>query len=177
MAYQALADLTRMTGAVDSSFMFSRNAISIYLEMNDTIGLSAAYRALSFAFDARNQTDSAHYYLKRSIALESALNQAGKAKSFQSTSFNEQIKLQDLEAEQLRTQSTTRTWTMISGIGVLILISGILYRNNRRQKKTRHILRRLTKNSNPHNPNSSNQKKWLPSANSLQALHMKFKTL
>jgi signal transduction histidine kinase len=140
MAYQALAELSRMTGAVDSSFMFSRNAISIYLEMNDTLGLSAAYRALSSAFDAQNQTDSAHYYLKRSIALESALNQAGKAKSFQSTSFNEQIKLQELEAEKLRTQSRTRTWTMISGIGVLLLISGILYRNNRRQKKDKaHI--------------------------------------
>ncbi|MEJ7674871.1 MAG: hypothetical protein WKF59_19785 [Chitinophagaceae bacterium] len=63
------------------------------------------------------------------------MNKAGKAKSFQSTSFNEQIKLQDLEAQQLRTQSRTRTWAMISGIGVLLLISGILYRNNRRQKK------------------------------------------
>jgi signal transduction histidine kinase len=135
MAYQALADLTRITGAVDSSFMFSEKAVSIYLEMNDTLGLSAAYRALSSAFDARNQTDSAYYYLKRSIALEAGLNKAGKAKSFQSISFNEQIKLQDLEAQQLRTQSRTRTWTMISGIGVLLLISGILYRNNRRQKK------------------------------------------
>jgi signal transduction histidine kinase len=135
MAYQALDDLTRITGAVDSSFMFSRKAISIYLEMNDTLGLTAAYRALSFAFDARNQTDSAYYYLKRSIGLEAGLNKAGKAKSFQSLSFNEQIKIQDLEAQQLRTQSRTRTWTMISGIGVLLLISGILYRNNRRQKK------------------------------------------
>ena len=135
MAYQALAELSRVKGPVDSSFMFSRKAISIYLEMNDTLGLSAAYRALSSAFDARNQTDSAYYYLKSSIALEAGLNKAGKAKSFQSISFNEQIKLQDLEAQQLRTQSRTRTWTMISGIGVLLLISGILYRDSRRQKR------------------------------------------
>jgi signal transduction histidine kinase len=135
MAYQSLADLSRKTGAVDSSFMFSRKAISIYLKMNDTLGLSAAYKALSYAFDATNQTDSAYYYLKRSIALESGLNYAGKAKSFQSISFNEQIKLQHLEAQQLRSQTRIRTWTMILGIGVLLLISGILYRNNKQQKK------------------------------------------
>ncbi|MEJ7674870.1 MAG: hypothetical protein WKF59_19780 [Chitinophagaceae bacterium] len=51
MAYQALADLTRMTGAIDSSFMFSRMPSAYTLEMNDTLGLSAAYRALSSAFD------------------------------------------------------------------------------------------------------------------------------
>src|SRR4029453_6719499 len=51
--------------------------------------------------------------------------------------FNEQFRLQELEAEQLRIKARIRTYSFISGIIVLLLITGLFYRNYRRQRKDR----------------------------------------
>ncbi len=135
MDYQALADLLARAGNNDSAFFYSRKALNIYLNINDTIGLIAAYSSLSSAFDKSLQTDSAHHYLKRSILLGNALNKSDRVNSFQLTGLNEQFILQELEAEQLRTRAKTRTYSFIAGIAMLLLISGIFYWNSRRQRK------------------------------------------
>jgi signal transduction histidine kinase len=140
MSYQAIADMSQNAGNVDSVFFFSRKALNTYLVINDTLGLIAAFSSLSYAFDASDQTDSAYYYLKKSIALKDALNKEGRIKSFQLTGFNEQFKLQELEAEQLRVKTKMRTYSFIAGTTVLLLISVIFYRNYRRQRKDKTII-------------------------------------
>jgi signal transduction histidine kinase len=135
MGYQALADISKNDGDVDSLFYFSRLALNVYLTINDTLGLIAAYSSLSSAFDAAHQTDSAYQYLKKAIALKDALNKEGRIMSFQLAGFNEQLKLEEQKAEQLRTISKIRTWSFIGGIAVLLFMSSIFYRNYRRQRK------------------------------------------
>jgi signal transduction histidine kinase len=49
--------------------------------------------------------------------------------------FNEQLKLEEQKAEQLRTITKIRTWSFVAGIAVLLFMSGIFYRNYRRQRK------------------------------------------
>src|SRR4029453_4525197 len=56
--------------------------------------------------------------------------------------FNEQFRLQELEAEQLRIKARIRTYSFISGITVLLLITGLFYRNYRRQRKDRVTIER-----------------------------------
>src|SRR5688572_12832928 len=114
MGYQVLADMARKAGNIDSVFFFSRKALNTYLVINDTLGLIAAYSSLSSAFDAAQQKDSAYYYLKESILIKDALNKEGRIKIFQLTGFNEQFRLQELEAEQLRIKARIRTYSFIS---------------------------------------------------------------
>lgn len=140
MGYQALANLAGINGNIDSVFYFSRKALKKYVTINDTLGLIAAYSSLSSAYDALQQTDSAHHYLKKSIVLKNALNKADRVNSFQLTGFNEQFKLQELEANQLRTKTKIRTYSFIAGATVLLLISGIFYRDYRRQRKDKTII-------------------------------------
>jgi two-component system NtrC family sensor kinase len=135
MGYQALADISKKEGNVDSALYFSRQALKIYQNINDTLGLIAAYSSLSSALDASHQTDSAYQYLKKAITLKDALNKEGRVKSFQLAGFNEQLKLEEQKAEQLRTITRIRTWSFVAGIAVLLFISGIFYRNYRRQRK------------------------------------------
>ena len=135
MAYLALADLERKTGAIDSSLIFAENAVNIYRFMNDSVGLADAYLAFSSAFDLINLTDSAYFYLKKGITLKTILNKEQHVNKFQTIGFDEQIRLQALEAKQMRTQSRTRTFALVSGIIVLLLIIFIFHRNNKRQKK------------------------------------------
>ncbi len=109
MAYIALSKLYRKTGIVDSSFQQLEKAL-------------ATYRII-------------YVHLKEGVALKTAHNREERVKVFQAAGFHEQIRLQSLEAEQIRTQSRTRTYSLLAGIAVLLAISGIIYRNHARQKK------------------------------------------
>ena len=135
MGYQALANLSKKAGNVDSALYFSRQALKVYQHINDTLGLIAAYSSLSSALDASYQMDSAYHYLKKAIILKDALNKEGRIKSFQLAGFNEQLKLEEQKAQQLRTITKIRTWSFIAGIAVLLFMSGFFYRNYRRQRK------------------------------------------
>jgi two-component system, NtrC family, sensor kinase len=135
MGNQALADIFKKEGNIDSAKNFSRQALHIYHNINDTLGLIAAYTSLSSALDASNETDTAYQYLKKAIILKDALNKEGRIKSFQLAGFNEQLKLEEQKAEQLRTITKIRTYTFVAGIAVLLFMSGIFYRNYRRQRK------------------------------------------
>jgi two-component system, NtrC family, sensor kinase len=140
MGFQALADISRKEGNVDSALIFSRQALKIYQHINDTVGLIAAYSSLSTALDDSHQTDSAYQYLKKTISLKEALNKEGRIKSFQLTGFNEQLKLEEQKAEQLRTITKIRTYSFVAGIAVLLFMSSIFYRNYRRQRKDKTII-------------------------------------
>jgi signal transduction histidine kinase len=140
MAYQALADMALKSKQIDSSFFYSRKALYIYNVINDTLGLIAANNSLSAAYDASKQTDSAYYYLKKTLDYKNGLNKEERVKVFQSIGLNEQIKVQELEAAQLRTQTKIRTYSFIGGIIVLLLFSTFFYRNYRRQRKDKAII-------------------------------------
>ena len=142
MGFQALADISRKEGNIDSALYFSREALKIYQDINDTLGLIAAYSSLSSALDASHQTDSAYQYLKKAIILKDALNKEGRVKSFQLAGFNEQLKLEEQKADQLRMITKIRTWSFVAGITVLLFMSGIFYRNYRRQRKDKTTIER-----------------------------------
>ena len=137
---QALANLSKKSGNVDSALYFSRQALKIYQLINDTSGLISAYSSLSSALDASHQMDSAYHYLKKAITLKELLNKEGRIKSFQLAGFNEQLKLEEQKAAQLRTISKIRTWSFVAGIAVLLFMSGFFYRNYRRQRKDKTII-------------------------------------
>jgi signal transduction histidine kinase len=135
MATQALADISKKEGLVDSAFYFSRQALKIYRSINDTLGLIFSNTSLSAAFDATHQIDSAYHYLKTAIALKEGLNKEGRIKSFQLAGLNEQMKLEEQRADQLRTINRITTYFFIAGIVVLLFIAGMFYKNYRRQRR------------------------------------------
>jgi signal transduction histidine kinase len=65
-----------------------------------------------------------------------------KLQEFQVAGFNEQLRLQELEKEKIQTQSKIRTYVMLAGIGVFMLIAFLLYRNNRNRKKANTLLQK-----------------------------------
>ncbi|MEO6218914.1 MAG: tetratricopeptide repeat protein, partial [Ginsengibacter sp.] len=134
MGYQALADISQTDGDINSLFYFSRQALKIYQTINDTLGLIGAYSSLSSAFDATPQIDSAYQNLKMAILLKDRLNKEGRIKSFQLAGFNEQLKLEEQKAKQLRTITKIRTYSFIAGIVVLLFMTGMFYRNYHRQR-------------------------------------------
>jgi len=59
---------------------------------------------------------------------------------FQSLSLKEQLRLQNLEKEKVLYQSRIRTYALLAGLGVFLIIAIILYRNNRQKHKANKVL-------------------------------------
>ena len=54
--------------------------------------------------------------------------------------FDEQLRLKKLEEDSIQTQNKIRTYAMLAGIAVFMLIAFLLYRNNRNRKKANELL-------------------------------------
>ncbi|HEY5970061.1 MAG TPA: ATP-binding protein, partial [Chitinophagaceae bacterium] len=56
---------------------------------------------------------------------------------FQNLTYSEQLRLQNLEKEKVIYQNKIRTYFLLAGIGVLLLLAIIFYRNNRQKHKAK----------------------------------------
>jgi signal transduction histidine kinase len=140
MAYRDLARLNRAKGFLDSSYVLALKALSTNRAVSDTLGLISTHRSLAIIFDARAEIDSAYYHMKSASDLNSAMNREERIKEFQVLGLNEQLRLRELETEKVLFHNRIRMYGLAVGIGVLLLISMITYRSNRRQKKDKAII-------------------------------------
>ncbi len=139
--YIALADLYRSAGKSDSAVYYARSALQVFKINDDKPGIEEAYNTL-FAAYKLSRADSAFFYLQRAKTLGDSLNTAEKTKLTQylSIGFDEQFKVQELEKEKIEVQTRNRTYVMLAGIFIFMLIALILYRNNRHRQKANVLL-------------------------------------
>jgi two-component system, NtrC family, sensor kinase len=104
--------------------------------------LAKAYRLLSSLYSGQNNKDSSLDYLKLATTLNDSLNDVERKNllAYQHIGFNEQLRVEELEKEKTQVQTKIRTYVLLSGIGVFMLIAFILHRNNRRRKKANELL-------------------------------------
>jgi hypothetical protein len=140
MGYIAAANLSLKTGDTDSGFYYAKKGLYTYQVLGDPPGLIRAYESLSSFYESQKNTDSAFYYQKLANNVKDSLNNAEKVRKFQALGFDEQLKLQELEKEKIRTANKMRTYVMLAGIGVFMLVAFLLYRNNRNRKKANQLL-------------------------------------
>jgi two-component system, NtrC family, sensor kinase len=86
--------------------------------------------------------DSAFAYLKMAALLNDTLVSVEKKRlqEFQHIVFDEQLRLRMLEEEKIQTQNKLRTYAMLTGLGLFLLIGILLYRNNRQKQKANKVL-------------------------------------
>jgi two-component system NtrC family sensor kinase len=101
--------------------------------------LGNAYEGLYHAYELNNQSDSAYKYLVLAETVNDSINQR-RIKSlaeFQKLTLNEQQRLQNVEKEKTAYENKIKTWFLAAGIGVLLLLAIIFYRNNRQKHKAK----------------------------------------
>ncbi|HEX4958819.1 MAG TPA: ATP-binding protein, partial [Lacibacter sp.] len=88
------------------------------------------------------QTDSAYKYQGLALQMIDSLTKMRikNLTNFQNIGFNEQLRLQNIEKEKITYQNKIRTYFFMAGIGVLLLLAFIFYRNNRQKQKANKIL-------------------------------------
>jgi tetratricopeptide (TPR) repeat protein len=127
----------------DSALYYAKESLKIFEKRKDPAWKRDAYNLLISCFDQLGRTDSATIYLKLSKSLSDSLSVEERKNllAFLDVVVDEQAKLEKLEKEKIETREKLRTYLLLSGIVVFIVIVFLLYRNNRHRKKTNETLR------------------------------------
>ena len=141
-SYAGLSNLLLTAKKADTSLFYGRKALETFEGVGDFLGIANIYRTISSDYAQQNKTDSAFAYLTLSTNIYDSLNNVQKKNllAYQDVGFDEQLRLKKLEEDTIQTQNKIRTYAMLAGIAVFMLIAFMLYRNNRNRKKANELL-------------------------------------
>ncbi len=129
-----LARLFVMEGHKDSSLYYAIKCHEFFTSLNSQAGIQTAYSVLSAVYKSLNKTDSAFKYQELAIAARDSLKETENLKGLLNINFREQLRLKELGQEKILYQHKVRTYVMLSGIGILLLLSLLFYRNIRQRQ-------------------------------------------
>jgi len=137
-------DLSRLffeQGQLDSSLYHARHG----LLMAEKIGVPQAQlisqKLLTRVFHAKEMTDSAFYYQSAAIKLAESMTSEEKIVHMQNLDFSEQLRINGLLEEQEKYQQKVRFRALLSGLILVLVVAGIMFRNARVRRKAYKLLR------------------------------------
>jgi len=113
-----------------------------------TLNQGTGYENLFLAYKLNKQFDSAYKYQGLAlITKDSLLNfKIKNLAEFQNLSIQEQLRLQNIEREKALYQNKIRTYGLLGGLVVFLLIAFILVGNNRQKQKANKVLKATLSN-------------------------------
>ena len=125
----------------DSSLYYSQKNISVLksMELHD---LGNAFSNLPASFELNNMVDSAYKYKKLAAIRNDSTykSEIASLTKVQSMTFDEQLKLKELDDEKAATKNKIRMYALLAGLVVFFVIGLLLYRNNRQKQKANKVL-------------------------------------
>ena len=135
-----LNDYYKQVGKRDSGFLHVKSALSVAHQLKSPELLSRSYKAVAEYYRTVNENDSAVKYQALIIKINDSLFNSKQSQQFQNIDFDEQQRLQELAKEKEDMQNRNRTYFLLTGLGVFLLLAIILYRNNRSKQKANQLL-------------------------------------
>ncbi len=130
-------------GNKDSSLYYSLWNLAILQTLGMVTGpetnLGTGYENVYLSYKLNDQFDSAFKYQGLALLTKDSLAKVRikNLVEFQKLTYAEQLRLQNLEKEKVVYQNKVRTYFLLAGIGVLLLLAIIFYRNNRQKHKAK----------------------------------------
>jgi len=130
-------------GNKDSALYYSKENLAAIQSMGAVTGtetnMGIAYDYMYRSYQLNQQFDSAFKYQGLALVAKDSLSQVRikNLTEFQNLTFSEQIRLREAEKDKIAFQNKVRTYFLIAGIGVLLLLAIIFYRNNLQKHKAK----------------------------------------
>ena len=138
-AYIGLANLYLKDNKIDSSIHFAQTGLALAQNSSFKKWAYEACLILSMAHEKKDPGKALYYHKLAMAAKDSIFNVQNITRSL-SSRFNEQLRQQQIQTEQINYQNRVRTYVLLAGIGFFILLAIILGRNNRiKQKAKRQV--------------------------------------
>jgi signal transduction histidine kinase len=127
----------------DSALYYSVKNLAILKTLGLVAGnetnLGLGYENVFLSYQMKNQFDSAFKYQGLALTTKDSLSKIRirNLAEFQKLTYSEQLRLQNLEKEKVVYRNKIRTYFMLAGIGVLLMLAIIFYRNNRQKHQAK----------------------------------------
>ena len=134
-SYNGMAAVYNAKNNFDSAAWYSKKVISEKIQKRYPIGLLKAANMLADIYGTQNKPDSALKYVRIALNIKDSLFSREKTIAIQNLAFKEQERQKEVEASELKYENRLRTYSLVGGLIALLLIAGILFRNNRNKQK------------------------------------------
>jgi len=135
--YNGMSKTFIKTRQVDSVIYYSKQTLLAGKSTAYPLGMLNAYTALSGIYKSQNNVDSSVKYSQLAASVRDSIFNKERVTQFQNLSFSEQLRKQDIEAAQIQYQNKIKIYALLGGSVVLLLLAGILWRNNRQKQKAK----------------------------------------
>ncbi len=135
--YNGEANIFKKKEQLDSSIFYANKVLELSKAAHYLTGKLQALNLLSDVYKLEHNTDSVAKYLELTIETKDSLFNTKKVMEIQNISFNEQLRQQEIKDQQEKYQNRLRTYMLAGGLLVVLLLAGILYRNNLQKQKAK----------------------------------------
>ena len=139
--YNTLATNFKDLNQPDSAIYYSKIGLTESQSIDYKDGILRNSRLLAELYESKD-IKKAYEYQKIAATTNEEIYGAKKIQVLQKTIVDEIDRQRQMEVERIAYQNQLRQYAFLAGLGVLLLIAFILYRNNKQQKKANHLLHR-----------------------------------
>lgn len=138
--YNGLSEIYQSQGRTDSAIYYATKGVQQEQSRVYPASLMHTTAMLANLYETEHKTDSALKYYQLTLALKDSFFSQEKARAVQNVAFNEQQRLQQLALTQQQYRSKIRTYGLIGGLIAVLVIAGLLWRNNRHKQRAYALL-------------------------------------
>jgi signal transduction histidine kinase len=138
--YISIAKLFKEQNSYDSAYYYAAEAYTIAKIVNSPYSIEETSSLLKDLFKENNKLDSAFKYQEIMLSARDSIINVERIRQVQNLSLEEELKQQELGAAKIKFQNTIKLYALLIAVLVFIIISFILYRNNRHKQKANVVL-------------------------------------
>ena len=139
-SYVLMSSYYNKTGKNDSALYYAKLGLAKGQTTGQVRDVIDSYSSLVDIYKDQKKPDSALLYLELANTAKDSLMSNEKIRQLQNIGFDEQLRLQELEKESLQTKSKIRIYSLLGGLGILLIAAVFLYRNNHQKQKANKVL-------------------------------------
>ena len=126
------------TNQLDSALYYAKIVVRDWWNECERKCLIESNNNLAIIYKLSGNADSALKYTEITHALNDSIFSKEKDRELQRVAFRDELKQQEIIAEQAKYKSRVQFYTLSAGLLILVLLAAILWRNNRQKQKARN---------------------------------------
>ncbi|HJS56134.1 MAG TPA: tetratricopeptide repeat protein, partial [Chitinophagaceae bacterium] len=138
-SYNKIASLYKILNMPDSGIYYANKGLEESELISHKRRILEAASLLSYFYEQKDAKESLRY-LKIATAYKDSLFGSGSLQAVQALVDREEEYQKQTAEAQIKYQNQLKQYAFIAGIGILLVIAAILYRNNRQKQKANNIL-------------------------------------
>ncbi|WP_428665993.1 tetratricopeptide repeat-containing sensor histidine kinase [Runella sp.] len=139
--YFETAQVFKALDQPDSCLYYAKKSLALSREVNNVKYIFEAGSMLASLYETTDKSKAYDYFKMAAAAKDSMFNEE-KVKQVQTLSFNEQLRHQELIAAQKAFENRQKVYVLFGILAVILVITVMLYRNNRLKNKANALLRK-----------------------------------